>query len=75
MTIDQNAADAINQSKNDFYDKYEYLKPECEKSGWDKFKDGCKKIGEWCKEHWKAIISVVFAVLITVAVVVTVVLT
>ena len=32
VTIDQNAADAINKSKNDFYDKYEYLKPDIEKS-------------------------------------------
>jgi len=26
VIIDQNATDAINKSKNDFYDKYEYLK-------------------------------------------------
>lgn len=32
VTIDQNAADVINKSKNDFYDKYEYLKPDIEKS-------------------------------------------
>ena len=25
VTIDQNAADVINKSKNDFYEKYEYL--------------------------------------------------
>ena len=60
--IDGDAADAINKSKDDFYDKYEYLKPECEKSGWEKFKDGCKKVGEWCKEHWKAIITVVIVI-------------
>ena len=56
VRIDGDAADAINKSKDDFYDKYEYLKPECEKSGWEKFKDGCKKVGEWCKEHWKELI-------------------
>lgn len=33
VRIDGDAADAINKSKDDFYDKYEYLKPECEKSG------------------------------------------
>ncbi len=51
VTIDEEAADAINKSKDDFYDKYYYLKPECEKSGWEHIKDGCKKIGEWCKKH------------------------
>ena len=62
VRIDGDAADAINKSKDDFYDKYEYLKPECEKSGWEKFKDGCKKVGEWCQEHWKAIITVVIVI-------------
>ncbi len=62
VRIDGDAADAINKSKDDFYDKYEYLKPECEKSGWEKFKDGCKKVCEWCKEHWKAIITVVIVI-------------
>ena len=63
VRIDGDAADAINTSKDDFYDKYEYLKPECEKSGWEKFKDGCKKVGEWCQEHWKEILAI--AVVIT----------
>ena len=58
VRIDGDAADAINKSKDDFYDKYEYLKPECEKSGWEKFKDGCKKVGEWCQEHWKEILAI-----------------
>ena len=62
VTIDEEAADAINKSKDDFYDKYYYLKPECEKSGWEKFKDGCKKVGEWCKEHWKVIVTIVIVI-------------
>ena len=62
VRIDGDAAEAINKSKDDFYNKYEYLTPECEKSGWEKFKDGCKKVGEWCKEHWKAIITVVIVI-------------
>ncbi len=57
--IDDAAADRINQEKDDFYDQYSYLKPDCEKSGWEKFCDGCKKVGRWCKEHWKAIATVV----------------
>ena len=70
MIIDQNAADAINKSKNDFYDKYEYLKPDIEKS-WleEKVDNAC----EWCKEHWKEILItvtiVIGAVLAIVAVV------
>ena len=53
VIIDQNAADAINKSKNDFYDKYEYLKPDIEKS-WleEKWDNAC----EWCKEHWKELV-------------------
>lgn len=51
VKIDDKAADTINKRKNDFYDKYYYLKPECEKSGWEKFKDKLKKIVDWIKEH------------------------
>ena len=63
VRIDGDAAEAINKSKDDFYNKYEYLTPECEKSRWEKFKDGCKKVGEWCQEHWKEILAI--AVVIT----------
>ena len=38
------------------------MKPECEKSRWEKFEDGCKKVGEWCKEHWKAAITIVIVI-------------
>ena len=55
VSIDQSVADAINRSKEEFYDEHRYLKPDCEKSNWEKFKDGCKKFGEWCKEHWREI--------------------
>ena len=60
VRIDGDAADAINQSKNDFYDKYEYLKPDCEKS-WleEKVDNAC----EWCKEHWKEILITVTIVI------------
>ena len=70
VRIDGDAADAINKSKNDFYDKYEYLKPDIEKS-WleEKVDNAC----EWCKEHWKEILItvtiVIGAVLAIVAVV------
>lgn len=70
VTIDQNAADAINKSKNDFYDKYEYLKPDCEKS-WleEKLDNAC----EWCKECWKELLiglSTLIAFIAVVAVIV-----
>jgi len=33
-------AQLINERKENFYKEYYYLKPENEKSGWEKFKDG-----------------------------------
>ena len=53
---DNSAADAVSKAKDEFYKEYSYLKPECEKSGWEKFCDGLKKVGDWCKEHWKEIV-------------------
>ena len=53
--IDGNVADLVNKRKDDFYEKYKYLKPDSEKSGWENFKDGC---AEWCKEHWKVLVTV-----------------
>ena len=44
MRIDGDVADVINNSKDDFYDKYEYLKPECEKSWLEKAKENGVKI-------------------------------
>lgn len=37
IAIDENVADLINKQKDDFYEDYYYLKPECEKNGWEKF--------------------------------------
>ena len=67
VKIDGDVADIVNQNKNDFYNKYYYLKPECEKSGWEKFCDGCKKVGEWCRDNWKSIVKIVVAVVIIAA--------
>lgn len=55
--IDSEVANAINKSKENFYDEYNYLKPECEKSGWEKFKDDCKKFREWCEENWNSFVE------------------
>ena len=73
--IDGEVADLMNKRKDDFYSKYYYLKPECEKTGWDKFCDGCKKVGDWCKENWEALCGIVIAIVIIVAVVVICVVT
>ena len=59
--------DIVKKRKEDFYGKYEYLKPECEKSLWEKAKDTCKRVGEWCKENWQSIVKIVVTVVIVVA--------
>ena len=59
VRIDDDAAEAINRNKDEFYDKYYYLKPSCEKNIWEKFCDGLASAGEWCKEHWKLIVTIV----------------
>ena len=71
VKIDSDVADIVNQNKDDFYNKYYYLKPECEKSGWEKFCDGCKKVGEWCKEHWVMITTIFVVIAVAVIAVVT----
>ena len=65
--IDSDVADIVNQRKEDFYNEYSYLKPDCEKSGWEKFRDGVKSVGEWCKDNWKSIVKIVVAVVIVAA--------
>ena len=51
------------------------MKPECEKAVGRNSKTAAKKVGEWCKEHWKEILItvtiVIGAVLAIVAVVAT----
>ena len=61
MTSRRDAAvkTAVERSKTDFYSKYSYLKPECEKNAFEHICDGLQSAGEWCKEHWKLIVTVV----------------
>jgi len=42
--VDEKVSVKVNELKNDFYKKYSYLKPESEKSRWEKIKDGAAKI-------------------------------
>ena len=53
---DASVKSEIERAKEDFYTKYKYLKPECEKSTWEHICDGLKSACEWCKEHWKEIL-------------------
>ena len=53
---DSAAEEEIKKSKEDFYTKYSYLKPECEKSVIEHICDGVQSAADWCKEHWKEIL-------------------
>ena len=68
---DSSAKSEIERAKKDFYTKYKYLKPECEKSTWEHICDGLKSACEWCKENWKVIVAVVLIIAAIVVVVVT----
>ncbi len=65
--IDSDVADVIKQWKDDFYDKYNYLKPDYEKGKleklWNDCKSGLKSAGDWCKEHWKLLATIVIVVI------------
>ena len=63
---DNSARDEINKSKKDFYAKYNYLKPDCEKNAIEKIVDKVEKAAEWCAKHWKLVVT---AVIVIVAVV------
>ena len=61
LTVDRDnsASSEISRAKKDFYKQYSYLKPDCEKTDWKKFCEGLKKVGQWCKDHWKEIVLVI----------------
>lgn len=59
VSTDEKAADIIRQRKNDFYEEYSYLKPECEKEWLEQAGDWFVSVGEWCKERWKAAITII----------------
>ena len=63
---DSSVRDEINKSKKDFYSKYSYLKPDCEKNAIEKIVEHVEKAAEWCEKHWKLIAT---AVIVIVAVV------
>ena len=59
---DQAAKEEINKAKEDFYTKYSYLKPECEKDFIEKVVDTVESAADWCCEHWKLIVTIVIVV-------------
>ena len=52
---DASATSEIERAKEDFYTKYSYLKPDCEKSVWEHICDSLSSAVDWCKDHWKEI--------------------
>lgn len=67
---DNSARDEINKSKKDFYAKYNYLKPDCEKNAIEKIVDKVEKATEWCAKHWK-LITIAVIVVVAVALIAT----
>ena len=56
VRIDEEVAVVIDQSKENFYNKYNYLKPDAEKN----FLEMCfDNAAEWCAEHWQEIATTV----------------
>ena len=66
---DNSVKEQIEKVKEEFYTKYSYLKPECEKNGLEKVCDGLKSAGSWLVDNIKEILVVGLAVLAVVAVV------
>lgn len=60
--IDSKAAELVRQRKEDFYQQYAYLRPEREQRLWDKVKESLQTAGQWCREHWKLVVTAVIAV-------------
>ena len=66
---DNSVKEQIEKTKKEFYTKYSYLKPECEKNGLEKVCDGLKSAVSWLVDNIKEILVVGLAVLAVVAVV------
>ena len=59
---DIRVGEEINNRKDDFYAAYNYLKPDCEKNGWELFCDWCDGVADWCAKHWKEIVITIVIV-------------
>ena len=67
VRTDHEVAEEIRRRKNEFYRQYRYLQPDAEKRDWQKLCDACKKVGDYCKDHWKSLIKIAAAVVVIVA--------
>ena len=65
---DEKVGNEISSRKDDFYEEYSYLKPDCEKNGWEKFCDWCSDAAEWCAEHWAALVTLIVVVVVVAAI-------
>ena len=68
IRVDNKVAETVNKNKDNFYKKYSYLKPNSEKSDWERF---WEDVGAWCKEHWKAIATIIIVIAAIAIIVVT----
>lgn len=67
---DNSAKEMIEKSKEDFYTKYSYLKPNCEKSTLEKISDGWDSVCDWCKKNKESIVSVIATIVVVAAIVI-----
>lgn len=63
-SVDMKASSKIRERKDAFYDRYYYLKPECEKTTKEKLKEKWDKVKSWCQEHIVGILTAVAVVLV-----------
>lgn len=89
-SVDIKASSKIRERKETFYDRYYYLKPECEKTkkeqrrdDWNEFKssiankvsDFLSEAWDWLKANWKELLTVLATVIVVVVIVVVSVMT
>lgn len=67
-SIDDDVAELVNQNKDDFYDKYDYLKPEYEKDLAVKAGEILASALEWCAENWESVVNLIVATVIVVVI-------
>ncbi|MBQ6180155.1 MAG: hypothetical protein IJK31_00520 [Ruminococcus sp.] len=71
--IDSAVAELISERKDDFYDEYDYLKPDCEKSDWELFWDDVDGffdyLGDWLAENWASLVCVIVTIVVAAVVI------
>lgn len=72
---DNSVKEQIEKTKEEFYTKYSYLKPNCEKNMLEKISDRWDSVCEWCAKNWESLVSVIAVIVVVAAVVVASVIT